>query len=78
MSIPTEYLLFSVILVLSRANICDQAFFQPRDMNAYCLDVKLVYNSSLPHQWFHTMNNIGKTTFLAKSERKKIKKVTQF
>ena len=40
--------------MLSRLNLFLQVFLQPRDMNAYCLNVKLVYNSSLPHQCFQT------------------------
>ena len=32
--------------------------------------LELVYNSSLPHEWFQAMSNISKTVlFLAKSEK---------
>ena len=57
---------FPGILVQSRLNILYQVLLLPRDMNTYCPNVKLVYKSSLSHQWFQTMTNIGKTIFLPK------------
>ena len=59
---------FKGVLDLPYVNICYTSSHSNHVNHPF--NVKLVYNSSLPHQWFQTMPNISKTIFLAKIKNK--------